>query len=138
MRVFNPRKLRYAKVIDAVGRLVFRLFRHKNSIELTPLYRLTLRRILVIESHLIGDIYDAALDPALWPGVLEGCAGFVGGVASNRGVVQALEHVFQWKPGTLTVPEDHTAFGAIGAAMLAAESAAADIGLEPIRVDTRE
>jgi DNA-binding CsgD family transcriptional regulator len=34
-------------------------------------------------SCLIGDIYDAALDPELWPRVLQkGCA-FVGGVASN-------------------------------------------------------
>jgi DNA-binding CsgD family transcriptional regulator len=33
-------------------------------------------------STLIGDIYDATLDPALWPHVLEGSAGFVGGVAS--------------------------------------------------------
>ncbi|HKA73667.1 MAG TPA: LuxR family transcriptional regulator, partial [Xanthobacteraceae bacterium] len=34
-------------------------------------------------SSLIGDIYDAALDPELWTRVLQkGCA-FVGGVASN-------------------------------------------------------
>lgn len=33
-------------------------------------------------SILIGDIYDAALDPALWPHVLERSAGFVGGAAS--------------------------------------------------------
>jgi DNA-binding CsgD family transcriptional regulator len=33
-------------------------------------------------SSLIGDIYDAALDPALWPAVLEQAAGFVGGTAS--------------------------------------------------------
>ena len=33
-------------------------------------------------SNLIGDIYDAALDPAQWPLVLEKSAGFVGGVAS--------------------------------------------------------
>jgi DNA-binding CsgD family transcriptional regulator/PAS domain-containing protein len=33
-------------------------------------------------SHLIGDIYDAALDPSLWPRVLEGSARFVGGTAS--------------------------------------------------------
>jgi hypothetical protein len=33
-------------------------------------------------STLIGDVYDAALDPALWPAVLEGSAHFVGGVAS--------------------------------------------------------
>ncbi len=33
-------------------------------------------------SSLIGDVYDAALDPALWPHVLEGSASFVGGVAS--------------------------------------------------------
>lgn len=31
---------------------------------------------------LIGDIYDAALDPALWPGVLAKVAAFVGGVAA--------------------------------------------------------
>jgi len=29
-------------------------------------------------SRLIGDIYDAALDPARWPGVLEGSCRFVG------------------------------------------------------------
>lgn len=34
-------------------------------------------------SLLIGDIYDAALDPALWPRVLEGSASFVGGTASG-------------------------------------------------------
>ena len=33
-------------------------------------------------SALIGDIYDASLDPALWPLVLENSANFVGGVAS--------------------------------------------------------
>ena len=30
-------------------------------------------------SNLIGDIYDAALDGALWPGVLEKITGFIGG-----------------------------------------------------------
>jgi hypothetical protein len=30
-------------------------------------------------SNLIGDIYDAALEPALWTGVLEKAASFVGG-----------------------------------------------------------
>jgi DNA-binding CsgD family transcriptional regulator len=34
-------------------------------------------------SSLIGEIYDAALDPDLWPGVLEKACRFVGGVASN-------------------------------------------------------
>src|SRR5262245_22641058 len=34
-------------------------------------------------SSLIGDIYDAALDPGLWPGVLEKTAGFVGGSSCN-------------------------------------------------------
>jgi DNA-binding CsgD family transcriptional regulator len=33
-------------------------------------------------SALIGDIYDAALDATLWPGVLASCAGFVGGPAA--------------------------------------------------------
>jgi predicted CoA-substrate-specific enzyme activase len=47
---------------------------------------------------------------------------FVGGVASNRGVVQAFESAFAWEPGTLVVPEDHSAFGAIGSAVLAEEA----------------
>ena len=33
-------------------------------------------------SMLIGDIYDAALDPALWPTVLEQTATYVGGVCA--------------------------------------------------------
>jgi predicted CoA-substrate-specific enzyme activase len=47
---------------------------------------------------------------------------FVGGVPSNRGVVQALESAFGWEAGTLIVPQDHAAFGAIGSAILAEES----------------
>jgi DNA-binding CsgD family transcriptional regulator len=34
-----------------------------------------------IFSALVGDVYDAALEPALWPRVLEKVAGFVGGSA---------------------------------------------------------
>ena len=34
-------------------------------------------------SALIGDIYDAALDPALWPDVLAECARFVGGPSAG-------------------------------------------------------
>ena len=34
-------------------------------------------------SALIGDIYDAALDPTLWVGVLDGAARFVGGPAAS-------------------------------------------------------
>jgi hypothetical protein len=34
-------------------------------------------------SRLIGDIYDAALEPELWPGALEGICGFVGGSMAN-------------------------------------------------------
>src|SRR5512136_3327318 len=51
---------------------------------------------------------------------------FVGGVAANRGVVQALETAFGWKPGTLLVPEDREALGAVGSALLAAEQAGGD------------
>ncbi|HLA41446.1 MAG TPA: acyl-CoA dehydratase activase, partial [Candidatus Glassbacteria bacterium] len=48
---------------------------------------------------------------------------FVGGVAANRGVVQALENVFAWEPGTLVVHELHASFGAVGAALTADDSA---------------
>ncbi len=47
---------------------------------------------------------------------------FVGGVASNRGVVEALESAFGWDSGKLVVPDDHASFGAIGSALLAEES----------------
>jgi hypothetical protein len=33
-------------------------------------------------SQLIGDIYDASLDPALWPHVLEQTSSFVRGAAA--------------------------------------------------------
>ncbi|MFB3852281.1 MAG: acyl-CoA dehydratase activase [Vicinamibacterales bacterium] len=46
---------------------------------------------------------------------------FVGGVAANRGVVQALENAFGWPAGTILVPEHHESFGAIGAAVLSSE-----------------
>ena len=34
-------------------------------------------------SALIGDVYDAALDPALWPSVLEKICAFASGSAAN-------------------------------------------------------
>jgi predicted CoA-substrate-specific enzyme activase len=51
---------------------------------------------------------------------------FVGGVAANGGVVQALETAFGWKNGTLVIPDDHTSFGAIGSAILADEALRSD------------
>lgn len=49
---------------------------------------------------------------------------FIGGVAANRGVVQAIETVFEWEPGTLLIPEFHDSFAAVGAAVMAGEKAA--------------
>jgi DNA-binding CsgD family transcriptional regulator len=51
---------------------------------------------------MIGDIYDAALDPALWGDVLEQCSGFVGGAAAalyikdavNKAATIDRNHVF--------------------------------------------
>ena len=63
MRLFNPRKLRYARMLDTVGRQVFRLFGRSRTSGLEPLTQLTPGRILVVESHLIGDIVMAT--PAL-------------------------------------------------------------------------
>ena len=34
-------------------------------------------------STLVGDIYDASLDPALWPGVFEKACGFIGGSSAS-------------------------------------------------------
>jgi predicted CoA-substrate-specific enzyme activase len=47
---------------------------------------------------------------------------FIGGVAANKGVVEALETVFGWAPGTMIVPDEHASFAAVGAAVLAGEN----------------
>jgi DNA-binding CsgD family transcriptional regulator len=51
-------------------------------------------------SQLIGDIYDAAIDPTLWPSVLEGTCGYIGGVAatllSQDSVHRAGQFHFSW------------------------------------------
>jgi hypothetical protein len=44
-------------------------------------------------SHLIGEIYDAALDPALWPDVLPKAAGYVGGQAAGLLAKSSLTNV---------------------------------------------
>jgi DNA-binding CsgD family transcriptional regulator len=43
-------------------------------------------------SQLVGDIYDASLDPALWPGVLESISGFVPGACVNLFSQDAVRH----------------------------------------------
>ncbi len=63
MRVFNQKKIRYARPIDAVGRLVFRLFKNKSALAQPPLRHLAPQEIIVLESHLIGDVILAI--PAL-------------------------------------------------------------------------
>lgn len=50
-------------------------------------------------SPLIADIYDAALDPARWPFVLERTAGFVGGTASSvfiKDSAYKIQHDINW------------------------------------------
>src|SRR5262245_31799544 len=51
-------------------------------------------------SLLIGDIYDAALDPSLWPAVLEQTCGFIHGacsaIVSQSPVTGAAEFYFSW------------------------------------------
>ncbi len=51
-------------------------------------------------SRLIGLIYDAALDAALWPGALEGVCGFVGGSMANifwqDVIAKTAKRFFEW------------------------------------------
>lgn len=51
-------------------------------------------------SLLIGDIYDAALDRALWPSVLEKTCGFIGGaisaIAAMDPVADAGQMYYSW------------------------------------------
>jgi len=47
---------------------------------------------------------------------------FIGGVAANKGAVQALREAFDFEDGSLFVPEFHYSMGAIGAALLEASA----------------
>ena len=49
---------------------------------------------------------------------LPGPIAFCGGVAANRGVVRAIEEVFELGSGGLVVPEEHTCTGALGAVLV--------------------
>ena len=57
--------------------------------------------------------------------VIEEPVAFIGGVAANKGAVQALREAFDFRDGSLFVPEYHFSMGAIGAALLEADSGAA-------------
>jgi len=46
---------------------------------------------------------------------------FIGGVAANKGVVQAMRHVFELDEKSLIVPSAYAWMGAIGAALIAAD-----------------
>jgi len=63
--------------------------------------------------------------------IVEPPVAFIGGVAANKGAVQALREAFGFEDGSLFVPEFHASMGAIGAALLeaaAGETRAASAG----------
>jgi DNA-binding CsgD family transcriptional regulator len=51
-------------------------------------------------SHVIGDIYDASLDPALWPGAIESICAYVGAASaslhSQDSISRATDALFWW------------------------------------------
>jgi len=57
--------------------------------------------------------------------VVEPPIAFIGGVAANSGAVQSLREAFDLKDDQLFVPEFHSSMGAIGAALIEADYAAA-------------
>ena len=59
---------------------------------------------------------------------------FCGGVASNLGVVAALEKVFELGPGGLIVPDEHAVTGAIGAVLLQTRQGAGSGSMQEPRV----
>ena len=64
-------------------------------------------------SALIGDIYDAALDPSLWPLVLEKAKGFVGGVAASlysKDAVNKCGNMFYQNAGGIDLHYQHLYF----------------------------
>ena len=68
--------------------------------------------------------------------VVEAPVAFIGGVAANRGAVQALREAFDLDDEALFVPEFHSSMGAIGAALIEADfDAARDAALEGLEAD---
>ncbi|MCF7957146.1 MAG: acyl-CoA dehydratase activase [Phycisphaerae bacterium] len=59
---------------------------------------------------------------------------FCGGVASNAGVIQALENIFDLSRGELIVPEEHAITGAIGAVLAQMRQGAGTGSLQEPRV----
>jgi predicted CoA-substrate-specific enzyme activase len=53
--------------------------------------------------------------------VVEPPIAFIGGVAANKGAVQALLEAFDLEPGDLFIPEYHAELGAVGAALIEAD-----------------
>ena len=58
---------------------------------------------------------------------------FVGGLAKNQGVVQALRELFRFDETQLFVPESYAWFGAIGAALLCGDPAGRPAGSRAVR-----
>jgi predicted CoA-substrate-specific enzyme activase len=73
---------------------------------------------------------------------IEAPVAFIGGVAANKGAVQALREAFDFEDGSLFVPEYHFSMGAIGAALLEADAGEArDVttaGLDAGRMPTAD
>jgi predicted CoA-substrate-specific enzyme activase len=68
--------------------------------------------------------------------VVEAPVAFIGGVAANKGAVQALREAFDLDEDTLFVPEFHSSMGAIGAALIEADfDAARDAALGGLDAD---
>jgi len=59
---------------------------------------------------------------------------FCGGVASNAGVVRALEEVFELGEGGLIVPTEHAVTGAIGAVLVQLRQGAGEASSQELRV----
>ena len=64
---------------------------------------------------------------------------FVGGVASNAGMIKAFEDILELEPGELVIPEQHRIFGAYGSALLAMEKKiGADFDLTVQKMSSRK
>ena len=62
-------------------------------------------------------------------------AAFVGGCAENKGLVRAFREILSLGPADLLIPEHPGAFGAIGAALSAADHGAAPIALKDLAAE---
>jgi hypothetical protein len=91
-------------------------------------------------SQVIGDIYDASLDPALWPNAIESICGYVGAASaslhSQDSIMRATDALFWWGDAS-SAPYLFGNRGDVHPQGRAGFAVTAGSGCQPVRFDSR-